>query len=106
MTISKKLYLNFGLILALVVLLCIVNITAVQRARATRAASSRATQSARAAEAIRFQMMQDRLHLSNYLLSGSPQELEATEDGVDHLQDALHVAQENVPDGEQRDAFS
>ncbi|MGH8456930.1 MAG: hypothetical protein ACRETE_08090, partial [Stenotrophobium sp.] len=90
MTISKKLYLNFGLILALVVLLCIVNVTAVQREHATRAASARSTQAAQAAEAVRFQMMQNRLHLSNYLLSGSGQELKATEDGIDRLQDALH----------------
>lgn len=106
MTIGKKLYLNFGLILALVVLLCIVNVTAVQREHATRIVASRTEQSARTAETIRFQMMQNRLHLGNYLLSGSPQELKATEDGVDHLQDALHVAGENGAGEEQRNALS
>ena len=106
MTISKKLYLNFGLILALVVLLCIVNVTAVRREHATRIVSSQTAQSARAAETIRYQMMQNRLHLGNYLLSGSQQELKATEDGVDHLQNALHVARENGADEEQRNAYS
>ena len=106
MTIGKKLYLNFGLILSLVVLLCIVNVTAVQREHAARAASARAVQSSRAAEAVRFQMMQNRLHLSNYLLSGSDEELKSAEDGIRRLEDALHVAREVASDDDQRNALS
>jgi methyl-accepting chemotaxis protein len=106
MTISKKLFINFGMILALVVLLCLVNVTAVQREHHARAASTRAAQSAQAAEAVRYQMMQNRLHLSNFLLSGSEQELKATEEGGNRAQQALRVALENAVDEQQRSALA
>lgn len=106
MTISKKLYVNFGMILALVVLLCVVIFAAVEREHHARSATAQATESARAAEAIRFQLMQNRLHLADYLLSGSEKDLQTTEEGVNHLQEALHVAKENGADDEQRSALS
>jgi len=89
MTISKKLYANFGAILALVLVLFIANITAVQREHAARAATARAIQRAQEAEAARFQMMQNRLYLRNYLLSGDSRELDKTNDGMARLQEGL-----------------
>src|SRR5690242_11293041 len=94
MKISWKLYINFGLILALVILLCIVNLAAVHREHQARAASVRAAQIARSGEAVRHQLMQNRLHLSNYLLSGDGRELQKVEDGVSTLQNLLRAAQD------------
>ncbi len=42
---------------------------------------------------IRFQMMQNRLYLSNYLLSGDTREVDRLNDGARMLQDALQIAQ-------------
>ena len=106
MKISNKLYLNFGLILILVVVLCIVNISAVQREHQARTAAERAAAAARLGETVRYQLMQNRLHLSNYLLSGDESELNAAEDGVSKLQIALHAAKESSLNEAQGAAFS
>ena len=102
MKISKKLfYLNLGLILTLV-LLCVVNVIAVQREHAARAASAKAAQMAKTGEQVRFQVMQNSLHLSNYLLSGDGRELQAVENGIQRVQSELREAQENALNEAQR----
>ena len=70
MTIKKKLYINFGFILlGIMVLLFFVSIFAMMRERSAKT-------SAAATESVRFQMMQNRLTLANYLLSGDTRELD------------------------------
>src|SRR5689334_10613366 len=102
MKISRKLfYLNLGLILTLV-LLCLVNVTAVQREHGARAASAKATQVAKLGEDIRYQLMQNRLHLGNYLLSGDARELQAVESGVSKLQSELRIAEDSALNEAQR----
>ncbi len=59
MTIGKKLYLNFGAILAMVVVLFLINLIAVQREHSAKAAASQALQMAETTDKIRFQMMLD-----------------------------------------------
>ena len=85
MTIGKKLYVNFGIILSMVLVLFLVNWTAVQR-------EHRAKQLADTTNAVRFQMMQNRLYLSNYLLSGDTRE-------VDHMSEGLRVLNEKLEHG-------
>jgi len=101
MTIGKKLYVNFGAVLAMVVVLFLVNLVAVQREHSAKAAASQALQMAQTNDKIRFQMMQNRLYLSNYLLSGDTREVERLNDGVRILQDALQNAQ-NLANSEQQ----
>ena len=84
MTIGKKLYMNFGAVLAMVVVLFLVNLVAVQREHSAKAAASQALQMAQTNDKIRFQMMQNRLYLSNYLLSGDTREVDRMNDGVAH----------------------
>ncbi|MFZ0287033.1 MAG: HAMP domain-containing protein, partial [Terriglobales bacterium] len=93
MTIGKKLYMNFGAVLAMVVVLFLVNLVAVQREHSAKAAASQALQMAQTNDKIRFQMMQNRLYLSNYLLSGDTREVDKMNDGVRILQEALQSAQ-------------
>src|SRR5512146_965893 len=85
MTISKKLYLNFGAILTLLLVLFVVNIIAVQREHAARASASRALEMAQDSESVRYQMMQNRLYLRNYLLSGDSREVDKMDEGIARL---------------------
>ena len=89
MSISKKLYRSFGLVLAMVIVLFLVNLIAVQREHSAKAAASQALEMADNTNNIRFQMMQNRLYLSNYLLSGDSREVERMNDGVHQLNDYL-----------------
>jgi methyl-accepting chemotaxis protein len=85
MTIGKKLYLNFGIILAMVLVMFLVNWLAVRR-------EHRAKELADATNQVRFQMMQNRLYLSNYLLSGDTREIDHMNDGLRALNDKLETA--------------
>ncbi len=85
MTIGKKLYTNFGIILTMVVVLFLVNWSAVQREHAAK-------ELADTTNAVRFQMMQNRLYLSNYLLSGDTREVDRMNDGLRILNDKLDLA--------------
>jgi methyl-accepting chemotaxis protein len=89
MTIGKKLYLSFGIILTMVVVLFIVNWSAVQREHAAKAAAASSLELANTTNAVRFQMMQNRLYLSNYLLSGDTREVDRMNDGLRTLNDKL-----------------
>jgi len=85
MTIGKKLYTNFGIILTMVLVLFLVNWSAVQREHAAK-------QLADTTNAVRFQMMQNRLYLSNYLLSGDTREVDRMNEGMRTLNDKLDLA--------------
>ena len=102
MKIGKKLYLNFGIILATVLVLLAVNLLAVWREHETKAAAQRSVEMAEATSAVRFQMMQNRLHLQNYLLSGDTRDVEKMTDGLRLLGDGLRHAQELVSSDQQR----
>src|SRR2546430_11925070 len=82
MTIGRKLYSSFGAVLAMVLVLFLVNLTAVYREHSAKAAAGKALQLADASDKVRFQMMQNRLYLSNYLLSGDSREVERMNDGA------------------------
>src|SRR5579864_7065439 len=82
MTIGKKLYMNFGIILTMVVVLFLVNWSAVRREHAAKALADETS-------AVRFQMMQNRLYLSNYLLSGDTREVDRMNEGLRTLNDKL-----------------
>jgi len=101
MKIGKKLYLNFGAILAMVIVLFLVNILAVQREHNAKAAASQAMNLAEATDKIRFQMLQNRLFLSNYLLSGDTREVDRMDEGIRNL-DQLLASTEAVANSAQQ----
>ncbi len=105
MTIGKKLYLNFGIVLAAVLVLLAVNLLAVRREHEAKAAAQRSIAMAEATSAVRFEMMQNRLHLQNYLLSGDTRDVEKMNDGVRLLGSSLHHAQELVNSDQQRSSL-
>jgi len=89
MTIGKKLYMNFGIILTMVLVLFLVNWSAVQREHAAKKAAQDSLDLADATNAVRFQMMQNRLYLSNYLLSGDTREVDRMNEGLRTLEEKL-----------------
>jgi methyl-accepting chemotaxis protein len=89
MTIGKKLYFGFGAILAILVLLFVVNIFAVSRERSSRNDSKLALENVRAVEAVRYQIMLNRLNLNNFLLSGDPRDEEKVNKGLVEIADLL-----------------
>jgi methyl-accepting chemotaxis protein len=89
MTIGKKLYTNFGIILAMVLVLFLVNFSAVQREHAAKAAAAASKDLADSINAVRSQMMQNCLYLSNYLLSGDTREVDRMNEGLRNLNDKL-----------------
>jgi methyl-accepting chemotaxis protein len=105
MNIGKKLYVSFGVILATVLVLLAINLIAVQREHETKAAAQRSIDMTEATSSVRFQMMQNRLHLQNYLLSGDTRDVEKMTDGERQLSDALHHAQELATSGQQRNSL-
>src|SRR5579863_6778698 len=105
MTIGKKLYLNFGAVLAMVVVLFLINLIVVQREHSAKAAASQALQMAATTDKIRFQMMQNRLSLSNYLLSGDTREVERLNDGMRVLEEKLQAGENLTTSEQQRTAL-
>ena len=95
MTIGKKLYMNFGIILTMVLVLFLVNWRAVQREHSAKAAAAASLELKGITNSVRFQMMQNRLYLSNYLLSGDTRE-------VDHMNEGLRTLNEKLEEGKNK----
>src|SRR6266542_961164 len=105
MSISKQLYKNFGYVLFMVLVLLGVNLIAVQREHSAKAAAAQALQMAEKTDSIRFQMMQNRLYLSNYLLSGDSREVDRMNDGVRQLNESLQKSEQLASSDQQRSAL-
>jgi methyl-accepting chemotaxis protein len=106
MTIGRKLYVSFGAVLAMVVVLFAVNLAAVYREHSAKAAASQALQLADATDKIRFQMMQNRLYLTNYLLSGDSREADHVNDGLHTLVDRMQSTMAIASSEQQRTALA
>ena len=89
MTIGKKLYMGFGAILAILLLLFIVNSFAVSRERSSRNDSKLALENMGTIESVRYQIMLNRLNLNNFLLSGDPRDEERVTKGLTEISDIL-----------------
>jgi methyl-accepting chemotaxis protein len=89
MTIGKKLYAGFGLILAILSLLFVVNIIAGWRERAARDDAGKALESVRTVESVRYQIMLNRLNMNNFLLSGDPRDEEKVNKGLTDIIDQI-----------------
>src|SRR5437879_517195 len=89
MTIGKKLYLGFGLILVFLSVLFIVNIIAGFKERSARADATAALESVRTVESVRYQIMLNRLNMNNFLLSGDPRDEEKVTKGLTDIVDLV-----------------
>jgi methyl-accepting chemotaxis protein len=89
MSIGKKLYAGFGMVLAILVGLFLVNSFAALRERNARSDAAAGLESVRTIETVRLQIMLNRLNLDNFLLSGDPRDEEKVNKGIVDLSDAL-----------------
>src|SRR5262245_4043744 len=89
MKIGKKLYAGFGLVLAILTVVFLVNGYSAFRERTSRGESAAALESVRIVEAVRLQIMLNRLNLNNFLLSGDPRDEEKVNKGTIDLADIL-----------------
>src|SRR5947209_16501974 len=89
MTIGKKLYAGFGLILGVLVLLFLVNIFAGFKEKSARTDASMALESVRTVESVRYQIMLNRLNMNNFLLSGDPRDEEKVNKGLTDISDLI-----------------
>jgi methyl-accepting chemotaxis protein len=90
MTISKKLYVGFGAILAIMLFLFIINIFTVVREHSARSAATATLSDMQTIEGVRYKMMENRLYLGNYLLSGDLRDEDRTNKGVAELLQLLN----------------
>jgi len=106
MTIRKRLFINFGLILGIMFILFAVNLLATLREHSAKEAAKNSTALASAVDKVRFQVMQNRVTLSSYLLSGSPKDAENLNTGISKLGDLLRDAEDKAQTAEQKDRLT
>jgi len=102
MKIRSKLLLNFGLLLLVMAFVFGVSTFSMYRERAVKTALSNALDLSQATESVRHQMMENRLALSNYLLTGAGTELDRLHEGNSRTYDLLREAQTKATDAGQR----
>src|SRR6201988_4447164 len=93
MTIGKQLYRGFGVILAMLAILLVVDLAAMWKARSASNEAAATLESVRTAEAVRYQIMQNRLNLNNFLLSGDPRDEDKVNRGFTELSDLVKRGQ-------------
>jgi len=89
MTIGKKLYLGFGSILSILVLLLVVNLIAGVKESSARKDAATALESFRAIKSVYDKIMLNRLYLNNFLLSGDPRDEEKVTRGLQDVNETM-----------------
>src|SRR5581483_5201578 len=106
MTIRNKLFLGFGSLLGLVLLLFLINISSVWNQAGTRNSMKKATDSSISIEKLRYQMAENLSNLNKYLLSGNVKDLNAFESGRAQFGGLLKQASINSVSTEQTNALN
>jgi methyl-accepting chemotaxis protein len=89
MTIGKRLYLGFGVILGILGLLFLVNIVAGFRQQSARNDAKAALDNVHTIEYVRYQIMLNRHNMDNFLLSGDPRDEEKVNKGFGDINDLI-----------------
>jgi methyl-accepting chemotaxis protein len=98
MTIRKRLYGGFALILGILVLLFVVNSIAGLRQSSARTDAAAARQNVRTIEAVRYLIMLNRHNMNNFLLSGDPRDEEKVNKGLTELSDLIKRGEAQTAD--------
>jgi methyl-accepting chemotaxis protein len=93
MSIGKQLYRGFGIILAILALLLMVDLVSLWKAHSASNEAAATLDSVRTAESVRYQIMQNRLNLNNFLLSGDPRDEDKVNRGFTDLADLIKRGQ-------------
>jgi methyl-accepting chemotaxis protein len=105
MTIGKKLYLGFGSILLILSIVFAVNFTALLREHSVRKQAAATLASVQVIESVRYDMMEARLDLRNFLLSGDPRIEAATNKQENDLMDYIAKAKATTDNDVLRNAL-
>ena len=89
MTIKQQLYRSFGAILLILLILLCVDIGSIWKASSASNEASNALESKTTIELVRSQIMQNRLNLNNFLLSGDPRDEDKVNRGFTELADIM-----------------
>src|SRR5690348_6410804 len=98
MTIGKRLYWGFGAVLAIMAFLLVINILTVMRQYNARDAVKSTLADVQCIENVRYKIIENRLSLGNYLLSGDLRDEEKTNKGISELQNLLNDGEEKAND--------
>src|SRR5208283_833105 len=93
MTIKKQLYRSFGGILLILLILLLVDVGSIWKASSASSEAANTLNSVRTIESVRYQIMQNRLNLNNFLLSGDPRDEDKVNKGFTDLADAVKAGQ-------------
>jgi methyl-accepting chemotaxis protein len=93
MTIGKQLYNSFGTIILALLFLLVVDIGSIWKARSASSDVSNTLASERTIGDVRNQIMQNRLNLNNFLLSGDPRDEDKVNKGFSELTDIIKNGQ-------------
>src|SRR5215468_6701438 len=93
MTIGKQLFKSFGTIILMLLFLLIVDIASIWKARSASGDAASTLKSVQTIEAVRYQIMQNRLNLNNFLLSGDPRDEDKVNKGFTDLADKVKQGQ-------------
>src|SRR5215469_10961475 len=93
MTIKAQLYKSFGTILGILALLFVVDVVSLLIARSASKDVSNTLASERTIGDVRYQIMQNRLNLNNFLLSGDPRDEDKVNKGFTELSDVIKRGQ-------------
>ena len=96
MTIAKKLYYGFTGMIALVFVLALVTLGALEREHAAKKSTERSFQLLRDTSALQYGLSQNQIHLSNYLLSGDSSEADKVLNGAARLEDEIRSTEANA----------
>jgi methyl-accepting chemotaxis protein len=89
MTIGKRLYIGFGLIVSILFVLFLVNMGAGLRERSARADAKSAIDNVSTIESVRYQIMLNRHNMDTFLLSGDPRDEEKVNKGFGDINDLI-----------------
>jgi methyl-accepting chemotaxis protein len=106
MSIGRKLYTSFGSILGILVLLILVSYLAIDREHSARGTAGVSLQEIQMIEAMRFQMMQNRLSLRNFLLSGDRKDETNELKGIAQLSEMMKEAQSKTAFDQLRSTYA
>jgi methyl-accepting chemotaxis protein len=105
-TIRQRLLISFGAMLLLVLVLFLANVFSLSRESDAKKAAENALGMAGAIDTLRFQMMQNRLALESYVLTGSPEPLSQFKSGMDNFDKDISAARVLATSDAQRTAIS
>ena len=106
MTIGKKLYMGFGAILAIMLVLLVINIVTVMRQFSTSDQVTATVNDQQAIRKIQYGISENHLNLANYLLSGDLRDQDKTNKGIADLEQVLKDSQSKIADETLRTALS